>query len=123
MDRRARRTREQARHDVVYGANLDLEPPASGQPRRQYGTAIPSRYPILASRNTLLPKGEPTEEQRGLLEATIDVHGVKVRAMTTHLQHDDAGSRLRQVEVVAARADSRCTPGPCRPPRPITVPC
>lgn len=86
---------------VVYGANLDLEPPAPGLPRRQYGTAILSRYPILDRQNTLLPKGRPAEEQRGLLEAVVDVHGVRVRTMTTHLQHDDAGSRLLQARVVA----------------------
>ena len=86
---------------VVYAANLDLEPPAAGQPRRQYGTAILSRYPILESRNTLLPKGRPGEEQRGLLEAVVNVRGVHVRVMNTHLQHDSAASRLLQAEVVA----------------------
>ncbi|MGH3875966.1 MAG: endonuclease/exonuclease/phosphatase family protein [Actinophytocola sp.] len=86
---------------VVYGANLDLEPPAPGQPRRQYGTAILSRHPILDWRNTLLPKGNPDEEQRGLLAAIIDVGGQHVRAMTTHLQHDNADSRLLQARAVA----------------------
>jgi endonuclease/exonuclease/phosphatase family metal-dependent hydrolase len=86
---------------VVYGANLDLEPPAAGQPRRQYGTAILSRYPIVDWHNTLLPKGNPAEEQRGLLEAVVNVRGLKVRAMTTHLQHDNANSRLQQANVVA----------------------
>jgi endonuclease/exonuclease/phosphatase family metal-dependent hydrolase len=86
---------------VVFGANLDLEPPAPGQPRRQYGTAILSRYPIVDWHNTLLPKGKPEEEQRGLLEAVLDVHGHPVRMMTTHFQHDSAASRLLQAEVVA----------------------
>lgn len=86
---------------VVYGANLDLEPPAEGQPRRQYGTAILSRYPILDWQNTLLPKGKPAEEQRGLLEALVNVRGVHVRVLNTHLQHDSAGSRLLQAKVVA----------------------
>lgn len=86
---------------VVYGANLDLEPPAPGQPRRQYGTAVLSRYPIVAWQNTLLPKGKPAEEQRGLLSAVVDVRGLAVRVMTTHLQHDSANSRLLQAQVVA----------------------
>lgn len=86
---------------VVYGANLDLEPPAPGQPRRQYGTAILSRYPILDSRNVLLPKGKPAEEQRGLLTAVVNVRGVHVRVLNTHLQHDSAASRLLQATVVA----------------------
>jgi endonuclease/exonuclease/phosphatase family metal-dependent hydrolase len=86
---------------VVYGANLDLEPPAAGQPRRQYGTAILSRYPIQSWQNTPLPKGKPAEEQRGLLTAVVNVRGVKVRVMNTHLQHDSADSRLLQAKVVA----------------------
>jgi endonuclease/exonuclease/phosphatase family metal-dependent hydrolase len=49
----------------------------------------------------LLPKGNPDEEQRGLLEAVIDVDGQQVRAMTTHLQHDNADSRLLQARAVA----------------------
>ncbi|WP_406740684.1 endonuclease/exonuclease/phosphatase family protein [Streptomyces atratus] len=32
---------------VVYGANLDLDPEQAGDPRRQYGTAILSRFPVL----------------------------------------------------------------------------
>ncbi len=95
---------------VVYGANLDLEPPAPGQPRRQYGTAILSRHPIVSWRNTLLPMVTPTEEQRGLLEAVVDVRGMKVRAMTTHLQHDSAESRLRQAGVVAAAVAASVEP-------------
>ncbi|MFC4852361.1 endonuclease/exonuclease/phosphatase family protein [Actinophytocola glycyrrhizae] len=86
---------------VVFGANLDLEPPSAGQPRRQYGTAILSRHPILEWHNTLLPKGKPAEERRGLLTAVVNVRGVQVRVMNTHLQHDSAASRLLQSAVVA----------------------
>lgn len=95
---------------VVFGANLDLEPPAPGQPRRQYGTAVLSRYPIVSWRNTLLPKGNPAEEQRGLLEAVLDVRGHSVRVMSTHLQHDSAATRLLQAEAVASAVSS--DPGP-----------
>ena len=86
---------------VVFGANLDLEPPSPGAPRRQYGTAILSRYPIATWRNTLLPKGDPAEEQRGLLEAVVVVHGRPLRVMTTHFQHDSASARLLQASTVA----------------------
>jgi endonuclease/exonuclease/phosphatase family metal-dependent hydrolase len=95
---------------VVYAANLDLEPPAAGQPRRQYGTALLSRYPIVSWHNTLLPMAKPGEEQRGLLEAVVNVHGLRVRAMTTHLQHDNAASRLLQSEVVAAAVEASREP-------------
>jgi hypothetical protein len=68
----------------VYAPNLDLDPLEPGQPRRQYGTAILSKHPILASRNTLLPR-PGNGEQRGLLEAVIDVDGLRVRIANTHL--------------------------------------
>lgn len=85
---------------VVYGANLDLAPLTPGAPRRQYGTAILSELPILSSRNTLLPRPR-NGEQRGLLEAVIDVGGVHVRFATTHLQHNSAEERLAQSERIA----------------------
>src|SRR5918996_3025807 len=83
--------------EVVYGANLDLDPPAPGQPRRQYGTAILSDYPIVYSHNTHLPRPEGGE-QRGLLEAAIDVGGVRIRVANTHLQHTSAVERRAQTE-------------------------
>lgn len=85
---------------VAYGANLDLDPPAPGAPRRQYGTAVLSRYPITSWHNTLLPKARPAEEQRGLLAAVLDVRGTAVRVLNTHLQHDSADSRLLQARAI-----------------------
>jgi glycerophosphoryl diester phosphodiesterase len=82
---------------VVYGANLDLDPPAPDRPRRQYGTAILSAHPILWSRNTHLPRPE-NGEQRGLLEAGIDVEGVRLHVADTHLQHTSAVERRAQTE-------------------------
>ncbi len=82
---------------VVYGANLDEDPPADGQPRRQYGTAILSRYPILDWSNTHLTKaGHPETEQRGLLYALLSVHGTPLRFYNTHLQ-TTASVRVGQV--------------------------
>jgi glycerophosphoryl diester phosphodiesterase len=83
--------------EVAYGANLDLDPPAPGLPRRQYGTAILSEHPIVYSRNTHLPRPE-NGEQRGLLEAAIDVDGVRLRVANTHLQHNSAVERRAQTE-------------------------
>ncbi|MCP9491768.1 MAG: endonuclease/exonuclease/phosphatase family protein [Solirubrobacteraceae bacterium MAG38_C4-C5] len=91
---------------VVYGANLDRDPLSPGEPRRQYGTAILSDHPILSSRNTLLPRPEGGE-QRGLLEAVINVRGVRVRIANTHLQHNSAVERAAQVErIMELLADS-----------------
>ncbi|TMR99793.1 endonuclease/exonuclease/phosphatase family protein [Nonomuraea basaltis] len=84
---------------VVYGANLDLDPLTPGAPRRQYGTAILSRYPILDWDNTLLPRYDG-HEQRGLLRALVQVRGVRVQVFNTHLQHNNANERLEQVRAI-----------------------
>jgi endonuclease/exonuclease/phosphatase family metal-dependent hydrolase len=86
---------------VVFGANLDLDPLTPGADRRQYGTAILSRYRIREWRNTLLPR-PASGEQRGLLEAVIKVRGVPVRTFNTHLQHDSQIERLAQIAQIRA---------------------
>ena len=60
--------------EMAFGANLDLDPPAAGQRRRQYGTALLSRHPIASHGNTPLPRF-PRGEQRGLLETVVDIAG------------------------------------------------
>ncbi len=95
----AARLAELLRMHVVFGANLDLDPPAPGLPRRQYGTAILSRYPILSWENTLLPRfGD--HEQRGLLHAEVMLRGVRLHVYNTHLQHNDAAERLAQARAI-----------------------
>ncbi|GAB3404429.1 endonuclease/exonuclease/phosphatase family protein [Flindersiella endophytica] len=84
---------------VAYGANLDLDPLSEGEPRRQYGTAVLSRWPIKWWRNTYLPKFEG-HEQRGLLETVVDVHGERVRFACTHLQHNDNLEREQQAAAI-----------------------
>ncbi|WP_024874954.1 endonuclease/exonuclease/phosphatase family protein [Saccharomonospora piscinae] len=86
---------------VAFGANLDEDPAEAGQPRRQYGTAILSRYPIEASRNVPLPRPEGGE-QRGLLEAVVLVRGVPLHFYSTHLQHDSRVERLAQADAINA---------------------
>jgi endonuclease/exonuclease/phosphatase family metal-dependent hydrolase len=88
---------EQLGMHLAFGVNLDLDPPAPGAPRRQFGTAILSTYNIRATTNTLLPR-PLGGEQRGLLEALIKVRGIPVRVFNTHLQHDSQVERLAQVD-------------------------
>ncbi|MGH3663953.1 MAG: endonuclease/exonuclease/phosphatase family protein [Micromonosporaceae bacterium] len=92
----ARWLAERLETHVVYGANLSLDPLEPDAPRREYGTAILSRHPILEWSNTLLPKS-PATEQRGLLYARINVRGVPVRTYNTHLEHTSRQERLAQV--------------------------
>jgi endonuclease/exonuclease/phosphatase family metal-dependent hydrolase len=84
---------------VAFGANIDHDPPAPGQPRRQYGNAILSVEPILGSTNTPLPR-TGGNEQRGLLSADIDIRGIPWQVCVTHLQHDDPAERLTQARAV-----------------------
>ncbi len=92
---------------VTFAANLDLPPVNAGEPNRQYGTAILSKYPIMDSHNTLLPM-YPGQEQRGLLEATINVRSNPVVVANTHLTHNNNAERQEQadkvVEVLADRS-------------------
>lgn len=89
--------------EVAYGAHVDLDPPAPGAPRRQYGTAILSRFPVLSSVDTPLPSGGAAEEPRGLLEAVVAAPGGAVRVATAHLAVEGPGSRLAQAGAVIAR--------------------
>ena len=87
--------------NYVFAANLDWDPAEPGKPRRQYGTLVLSRYPIVDSRNTLLPL-HAGSEQRGLLEAMIDVNGTPLRFADTHLTTINDGERLEQVNAIVA---------------------
>lgn len=84
---------------LVYGANLDLDPLQPGAPRRQYGTAILSDYPIRAWRNFLLPR-TGINEQRGLLKARLNIGGDRVLVYNTHLQHNSQAERLAQIDAI-----------------------
>ncbi|MFD9025744.1 endonuclease/exonuclease/phosphatase family protein [Streptomyces parvulus] len=88
-------------HHVVFGADIDNSPPTPGGHRVQHGTAILSRYPVTASDNTWLHQS-PGQEQRGLLHATLGVHGKKVGFYSTHLA---AGSQTDRPEHTAQVVD------------------
>ena len=99
------------RHHWVYGANLDMDADrieADGRVvhrRRQFGTMILSRRPILAARNHLLPKfGTLTQHsiQQGTLEAVIDLGMGPLRVYSVHLSHLDAATRLPQIDALLA---------------------
>jgi endonuclease/exonuclease/phosphatase family metal-dependent hydrolase len=66
----------------------------------EYGTAILSRYPILRAHNVRLPR-PPGTQQRGLLHATIDAHGILVSVYGTHLENGSPEARLQQIRTIA----------------------
>lgn len=94
-------------YHVVFGANIDREPPEPGKPRVQYGTAILSRYPIRDWDNTYLARS-PDQEQRGLLHAELDVRGVPVHVYDTHLAASSQTDRIAQTrQLVELIGDTR----------------
>lgn len=90
----------------VYAANLDRDPLNEGEPRRQYGTAILSKYPILHSENHPLTKIGNTE-QRGLLEAAINVKGNHLHFYNTHLALTTAEREIQMKEIIAIAGESK----------------
>lgn len=93
------------RHHFVFGANLDMD--ASFEQdgriisrRKQFGTMILSRFPILSSRNHLLPKwGDRRHHsiQQGMLETVIAAPGGALRVCSVHLSHLCEATRMPQV--------------------------
>lgn len=87
----------------AYAANLDLDPEPGHTDRRQYGTAVLSKYPILSSENHLLTNiqyAEKPTEQRGLLETVINVEGNHISFYNTHLDHRRSEQRQLQVKEI-----------------------
>ncbi|WP_068773897.1 endonuclease/exonuclease/phosphatase family protein [Paenibacillus sp. FJAT-26967] len=82
----------------VYGPNLDQDPLQSGMPRRRYGTAILSRFPVIGSHNHHLSSFG--DEQRGLLEAQIQIGAREIFFYNTHLGLS-TGQRVQQSSEVA----------------------
>ncbi|WP_353649017.1 endonuclease/exonuclease/phosphatase family protein [Nakamurella sp. A5-74] len=90
---------QRLRMQVAFGRNLDLDPLTPGAPRREFGTAVLSRFPIVSARNTLLPLA-PGGEQRGLLQVQVRTPWGPVRILGTHLQHTSTQERLDQVAAI-----------------------
>lgn len=97
------------RHHWVFGANLDIDASTDDgtritQRRKQFGTMILSRWPILSSRNFPLPKwGDRTHHsiQQGMLEAVIDTPALgPVRVYSVHLSHLSPFTRLPQIAAI-----------------------
>jgi endonuclease/exonuclease/phosphatase family metal-dependent hydrolase len=83
--------------EYVYGANLNLTPLAEGEASRQYGLSIISNYPILNHKHYFLTSGS---EQRGLLEATIDVNGNHYYLFNAHLGLNQQEREIQMKEIL-----------------------
>ena len=81
-----------------------LDPPEPGKPRREYGLAILSRYPITRFKNHELSRISSLEPEKGVQklpgfpEAVINLHGRKIHLFNTHLSWLDPEVRLLEAE-------------------------
>ena len=72
----------------------------------QYGNAVLTRFPVLSATNSLYQMLR-TNEQRGILQLTLEVHGRRLVFMNTHIDYrgDDTERLLnaREIQALAAR--------------------
>jgi endonuclease/exonuclease/phosphatase family metal-dependent hydrolase len=88
---------------AVFGANLDLAPLEADKPRRQYGNAILSKHPVKYSENHLLTQvltDFGRNEQRGVLEAVVEVKGKLITVYNTHLSLGEEELKVSVGEVI-----------------------
>lgn len=89
---------------VFFAPIYDLDPLTPGAPRRQYGVAVLSRFPVLHTENheiTRLSTQEPNPVPKpapGFAEAVVLVRGVPVHVYSTHLDYR-ADPAVREMQV------------------------
>lgn len=93
---------------AAFGANLDFEPLDPAMPRRQYGNAILSKHAIRHTENHLMANIAPsTTEQRGVLEAVIEVKGAFLSFFCAHLSLEDEELRVNIQQILEISGKSR----------------
>jgi endonuclease/exonuclease/phosphatase family metal-dependent hydrolase len=89
---------------VVFAPIYSLPSEKPGDPHREFGVALLSRFPIVSSSNRIITRLS-TQEQNptprlmpGLLDVIVDVGGTRVRILNTHLDYRaDPSVRTQQV--------------------------
>ncbi|MGH9036944.1 MAG: endonuclease/exonuclease/phosphatase family protein [Acidimicrobiia bacterium] len=94
--------------DARLGANIRSGEECGAGRQALYGDALLSRHPILEWRHVLLPNHGG--EQRGLVEAVLDVDGQRVRVVSTHLEYGSASERRAQAEAVVEHLKGSAEP-------------
>lgn len=89
---------------VRFAPIYSLDPLEPDKPRREYGLAILSRYPITYFKNHELSRISSVEPEKGVQklpgfpEAVINLRGRKIHLFNTHLSWLDADLRLLEAE-------------------------
>jgi endonuclease/exonuclease/phosphatase family metal-dependent hydrolase len=96
----------------VFGPAMDIDfgaRDADGRPanrRTQFGNMVLSRWPIVSSRNLLLPRSRRFNRanlQRSALEALIQMPGEALRVYSVHLDHVNLEERAEQIRHLKER--------------------
>ena len=95
-------------------APIYVIPDSSGRgPPREFGVALLSRFPVVAFSNDTITRLSTQVESPvptpmpGLLDATLDVRGVRVHVLNTHLDYRrDPAARATQVREMIAHVDT-----------------
>lgn len=96
-------------HHWVYGAGVDLNASVRDSTgrlqnrRRQFGNLVLSKFPILASKNHLLPKMSFHAQlsiQRSMLDCIIAGPRGHVRIASVHLAHAAPPERIAQIDFI-----------------------
>jgi endonuclease/exonuclease/phosphatase family metal-dependent hydrolase len=88
---------------VRFAPIYSLPPLQPGQPRREYGVALLSRFPVVAWSNDTLTRLSTQDSlpvprrMPGLLAATLDVRGTSVRVYSTHTDYRP-DPRVREIQ-------------------------
>jgi len=97
----------------VFGPAMDIDfgtTDKAGKPlnqRLQFGNMVLSRWPIVASRNLLLPRTRRLNRgnlQRGAMEALIMAPSGPIRIYSVHLDHVNLEERMLQIRHLKERA-------------------
>jgi endonuclease/exonuclease/phosphatase family metal-dependent hydrolase len=99
---------------VRFAPIYSLPPLQPGQPRREYGVALLSRFPVVAWSNDTLTRLSTQDSlpaprrMPGLLSATVDVRGTRVRVYSTHTDYrpDPRVRAMQNAEMLALIARS-----------------
>jgi endonuclease/exonuclease/phosphatase family metal-dependent hydrolase len=100
---------------VFFGHIYDLDPPAEGEPRREFGIALLSSYPIVSAKNhwitrlsTQTPNPVP-EPAPGFPEIVVNARGALVHVYGTHLDYrpDPAVREMQVADMLEIMARDR----------------
>ncbi|WP_422121957.1 endonuclease/exonuclease/phosphatase family protein [Planococcus sp. X10-3] len=95
---------------TAYGANIEYVAEDTDMPNHQYGNAILSKYPITYSKNhhmTQVQQWYGNDEQRGVLEAVIEIDEGAISVYNAHLSLKDEELKLSVKEILALTEASK----------------